>query len=196
MEFRWCAQRIPGTRHRADIRTWRFPCRTSPASGGRQSIAMGRMRITAKLRAPQRRRRRAGWAHGGSLRLDTSPGPLNSTFSRRPGTGSRPRRQEQLRKGRSGSSEFPCAGKIDASNLGGRVQHPYETLHDQLGGPTTYKGSPHDLYKNRTLRPPSRRSHAYQEGRFVRNYGAIGEERAPSHRDERQRSIRCPSRTI
>ena len=65
MEFRWCTQRIPGTRHRADIRTWRFPCRTSPASGGRQSIAMGRMRITAKLRAPQRRRRRAGWAHGG-----------------------------------------------------------------------------------------------------------------------------------
>jgi hypothetical protein len=30
----------------------------------------------------------------------------------------------------------------------------------------------------------------------IRNYGAIGEERAPSHRDQRQWSIRCPSRTI
>jgi hypothetical protein len=31
---------------------------------------------------------------------------------------------------------------------------------------------------------------------MVRNYGAFGEEQAPSCRDQRQRSVRCPNRMI
>jgi hypothetical protein len=51
-------------------------------------------------------------------------------------------------------------------------------------------------YSNPRRLPSKPATSCVPEGGFVRSYGAFGEEQASSSRHQRQRSVRCPSRTI